>query len=313
MTRIRILPLLLGVALLPGAIIAQEPSPTTLARAERLTAAMEYDQAFEEGLAVCREKARDEDVAVLVAKSPEMFGGIVPGDEDWPKARNLYLDMLATGCAYSRAPAIDAFTQTLAATLSDEDMEALVTFYGTGLGQRFRRASHAANRAAGLASQPLPERDAAYEIYAAALNELLAGRQEPKHARTATHATPVAARPIPSADEAVALSDRVMQSVGGDVRGALDLLVAHSVIDPDQLDPLIDKLEESMPMADGRYGKVLDYELLRNDTIGDSVMRLMFLQRRERYAMNWQFVWYRGDGGWLLSGFRFADDLGHLF
>jgi len=162
------------IVLFPALAVAQGPSSTALERGDALMRAMEYREAFDDSLAVCREKVSAEDVAVLAAESPDTLGGVTPGDEEWPTVRNLYLDMLTKGCAYSREPAVEAFSRALAASLSEEDMDALIAFYATGLGERFRRASHAANRAGGLAAQPLPEAESAYEDYAAALGALVA-------------------------------------------------------------------------------------------------------------------------------------------
>lgn len=301
--------LVIGAALLP-AWAAEPAAPAD--RAEALARAMEFSAALDDSLAVCREKARAEDVSTLAAKSPESFGGIAPGHELWNEVSSLYLDMMAKGCAYATEPALAAFAGSLSVSLSDEDIDALIAFYDTPLGQRYVRASLAANRAAGLATHPLPEGKNAYEAYVSALTELLAANAAPMGTQSGDTGPPVA-RAIPSIDDAVALSDRVMQSVGPDPQAAFDLLRPHSIIAAAQMDDLAAKLGEAMPNAEARYGGVLDYELLRNDTIGDSVVRLMFMQRRELYGMNWQFVWYRGAEGWLLSGFRFGDDLGALF
>ncbi|WP_434946967.1 DUF2059 domain-containing protein [Luteimonas sp. SDU82] len=290
---------------------AAEPA-VPVDRAEALAKAMEFSEAFEDSLAVCREKARAEDISTLAANSPEAFGGIAPGHELWSEVSNLYLDMLAKGCAHATEPALAAFAGSLSVSLSDEDIDALITFYGTPLGRRYVRASLAANRAAGLATHLLPGSKNAYDEYVSALTELLAANAAPVGIQPdATR--PPDARPIPSIDDVVALSDRVMQSVGSDSQAAFDLLRPNSIIAAGQMDNLATKLGDAMANAEARYGSILDYELLRNDTVGDSVVRLMFIQRREFYGVNWQFVWYRGAGGWLLSGFRFGDDLGALF
>jgi hypothetical protein len=302
--------LLLGASLLPA--VAGEPGAATLARAKELASAMQYEVAFEESLAVCRENTETEDLEALAAKSPEIFGGIGPGDAQWPEVRSLYLAMLAKGCAYSRAPALEALYTALATALGDDDLDALIAFYDTGLGQRFVRASLVANRAATLASQRLPEADTAYEDYAAAVSSLLATSASPTNEAPDTGLAK-ATQAARSATEALALSDRTLQLVGQDPHSAIALLRPYSIIGAAQMDAIEDQLIDGMATAATQYGGIIDHELLRNDSIGDSLMRATFLQRRAHYGMSWQFLWYRAADGWVLSGFRFASDLGSLF
>jgi len=188
--------LLVCAASLPA--VAGEPSPETLARAEVLTRAMQYEYAFDDSLAVCREKVQAEDLATVFAKSPQAFGGISPDDAQWPEVRGLYLEMLAKGCSYARAPAVAGFADALATSLDAADLDALIAFYDTELGQRFLRASHTANRAAALASSRLPESETAYEDYAAALAALVAKRGSPATEPAATPVLASTVRALPS-------------------------------------------------------------------------------------------------------------------
>lgn len=307
----RLVALLLGASLLPA--LAGEPTVATLARAKDLTSAMQYEAAFDDSLAICREKTQQEDLEALAAKSPDIFGGIGPGDAQWPDVRTLYLDMLAKGCAYARAPALEGFSAALATSLDDDDLDALIAFYSTELGQRFVHASHSANRAAALASHRLPDAETAYEDYAAGLAKLLAARASPTSGASDTPLLAKATQVASSASEAMALSDRMLQKVGQDPQAALLLIRPYSIIAAAQMDAIEDQLLKGMSAAEAQYGEIIDHELLRNDSIGDSLMRATFLQRRTHYGMSWQFVWYRAADGWVLSGFRFASDLGSLF
>lgn len=45
-----------------------------------------------------------------------------------------------------------------------------------------------------------------------------------------------------------------------------------------------------------------DVELVRTETIGKSFLRLTYLDKFERHAMLWQFVFYRNADGWKLQG-----------
>lgn len=272
---------------------------------------MEVSRAYQDSVAVCVEKAEQQDVAADVAKTPGLLGGIVPGDSDWPEAKGMYIRMLKAGCAYDSAQPIEAFTKALGESLSPSEVDALIAFYRSELGRKFVQASLVANNASYRAATPSPEADGAYELFASDLEALVARR---KPAESPAGGQPRVVKAMASMDEAMALSNRMMKGiVGGDAREAIELGLPHSTIPAEQGEGLIQQIEQQKPTIDAGYGASVDYELVRNDTIHDSLIRAVFLHRFERHAMVWQFVWYRGKGGWVLSGLKYSADLPLLF
>lgn len=67
------------------------------------------------------------------------------------------------------------------------------------------------------------------------------------------------------------------------------------------------------PMLLARSGKSIGYELLRNDTVGDSLAQVIYLQRFEKHAMVWRFILYRGADGWTINSFKYVDDITSAF
>ncbi len=275
----------------------------------QLTEEMAYGQAFEDSQGVCRENVAAYDVEQSVSDTPNLLGGIKPGDPEWPEAKALYIKMAEAGCLFDGSAAEDALASTLADALSTSDLEALIAFYRSDLGGRFRQASLAASTAANRAAKPLTDPDAVYADFGEKIAALLARRDAPVEVLALR-----AASPADSADTAVLLSDRIMQHVtDGEVREGLQLAKRHSIVPEADLDALIEHAEAQRPIMEARFGESLDYELLRNDSVGGSMIRVVFLHRFENHAVPWQFVWYRGGDGWLLSSFKFTDDVAALF
>lgn len=271
---------------------------------------MAVSKAYQDSISVCLEKAGQRDVEADVAKTPGLLGGIVPGDIDWPEAKALYARMLKAGCAYDSAQPIDAFTKALGETLSPAEVEALIVFYRSELGRRFVQASLVANNASYRAMVPSAEADGAYEAFASQLEALLARR---KPAELPTSDQPRVAQAMASMDEAVAASDRMMKGiVAGQAREAIEVGMSHSTIPAETGAALLQQIEQHKPTIED-YGASVDYELVRNDTIHGSLIRTVYLHRFERHAMVWQFVWYRGKGGWVLSSLKYSADLPQLF
>lgn len=273
----------------------------------QLAEEMAFAQAFDDAQAVCIDMAERHDVEQNVSEVPGLLGGVQPGDADWTEAKALYIDMLKAGCRYDKAVAEEAFAKALGQSMSASDMHALIAFYRSELGGRFLRASLAANIAANRAAQPTVDSKAAYATFEEQLGAFLARRKAPDESVGAVEGAD-------SADSAVAISDRIMQHVtAGQVREALALGKPYSIVPDAEIEALVKQLEQQRPILAARFGGSVNYELLRNDTVGDSLLRTVFLHRFEKHAMVWQFIWYRGNDGWVLTNFRFADDVSLLF
>jgi hypothetical protein len=55
------------------------------------------------------------------------------------------------------------------------------------------------------------------------------------------------------------------------------------------------------------YGKVLGYELIREEAFGDSVTRLVYLLKSEKHPTVWEFYFYKPESEWFLSNILFND------
>ena len=123
-----------------------------------------------------------------------------------------------------------------------------------------------------------------------------------------------AAEELPDSTVAVGLAETVVQRVStGDVRGGLELARPYLAVPTGQFDVLVGQLEMQGPLQAANYGKSIGYELLRNDTVGDSLMRTVYMQKFERHAVFWIFLFYRGGDGWLLSEVSYSDVLSSAF
>lgn len=115
---------------------------------------------------------------------------------------------------------------------------------------------------------------------------------------------------LKDSDATVALSDQVMRKAsGGDIRGAFELARPYVVIPQSEFDALLGQVELQLPMISGRFGKSIGYELLRNDTVGASLVQAVYIQKFEKHAMVWRFIFYKADTGWVLNSFKYVDDI----
>ena len=67
----------------------------------------------------------------------------------------------------------------------------------------------------------------------------------------------------------------------------------------------ISKTEEAF----GLYGKLHDYEIFDNYSVGSNVLVLTYLSRHDVQPLRWRFIFYRPDKTWSLINMGFDDVL----
>ena len=276
----------------------------------RVTEALGFDQTFDDGITICHEKMAKYDLDAAIKSNPQLLGGIQRGEPEFAEAEAAYLAMTATYCDYDLAIGKAAFARALDDHLTPTEADALVAFYATDLGQRFRKASLAANIAANRVTEPRIDTEQAGALFGEKIAALVARKAPPASHERVIGAT----QALPSADAAVALSDRIMQHlvVGKAVEG-FDLARPHAMVTKAQMDEFLQQVTTQQATWDARFGESTGYELLRNDTVGDSMIRTLFLHRFDEHAIVWYFIWYRGTKGWMLNRFVFLEDSTKLF
>lgn len=108
--------------------------------------------------------------------------------------------------------------------------------------------------------------------------------------------------------------DRVMVKVAtGDIEGGLKQLKPYAIVPPAEFDAMAGQVSLQLPAISQRFGKAIGYEFIREDSAGESVVRLLYLQKFERHAMRWRFLLYKGGDGWVLNTFAYDDRLQDVF
>lgn len=284
---------------------AAEPTPGQV-----LTDLIGLAQTYDVGEEVCMEMAKQVDVEKQVANTPDLLGGIKPTDPEWVEARALYVKLYQSGCRHDKAAAAEAFARALDESQSVADLEALIALFRSDLGVKLREASLVANSAAYRATMQTGTSEDAYDAFGEGIAELVTKRKP----SPAPESIPKSVRALPDASTAVALSDTIVKAiVAGRAEEALETAKPYSSAPDAQFNAMIEQVKQQWSGVASRFGGSLDYELVRNDTIGDSLTRTVFMHRFERGAIIWLFSWYRGTDGWVLINLRFADDATLLF
>ena len=94
---------------------------------------------------------------------------------------------------------------------------------------------------------------------------------------------------------------------GGDCVAAYDGLLAGTRLDTqtEKKSDFVSRTQEAF----GIYGKLTDWEIFDNYSIGNNVIVLTYLSRHGVQPLRWRFIYYRPDKTWGLINLGFDDVL----
>lgn len=122
------------------------------------------------------------------------------------------------------------------------------------------------------------------------------------------------AETLPTLAAAMEITDKAMNKVaGGDLEGGLKLLKPYLVIPPAEFDAMLGQATLQLPAISKRFGNSVGKEFIREDRVGDSLVRFIFIQKFEKTVIRWLFFYYKTPAGWVLNTFKYDDSLQLLF
>ena len=93
---------------------------------------------------------------------------------------------------------------------------------------------------------------------------------------------------------------------GGKISEAYDQLFEGSLI-PDQKPQAVNELKKQTTSGLPMYGKIIGIEKLREEKIGTSITRLVYILKSELHPTIWEFYFYKPKDTWFLTNVIFND------
>jgi len=119
---------------------------------------------------------------------------------------------------------------------------------------------------------------------------------------------------IPDKAAARAICDRAMEKIlVDDVSGAFDLLKAELGAALPEMDALVMQTVTQRSVAASRFGKAIGVAFIKEEEVGDIVLRLTYVEKRSNHGYRWQFTFYKPNDRWLFDGVKWDDRLVGLF
>jgi hypothetical protein len=110
------------------------------------------------------------------------------------------------------------------------------------------------------------------------------------------------------------MCEEVMGVLGdGGVDEAFEKLASYWVFGESEFDNFHLQTTKQMDLVEPRFGKAVGYQLVKEEMIGKTIMKCTYLQKFERHALRWTFLFYRPVDRWLLNTFEWDDEVAQLF
>jgi len=124
---------------------------------------------------------------------------------------------------------------------------------------------------------------------------------------------PTLAADLSDASEVRKVADSAMQLVrSNDIPAALNSFKPFWSLPPAEIDVGVSKIVDQRKAIATRYGKPVGVQFLDQKSVGDTVIRLQYLEKFENHFIRWQFYFYKPTSRWQFNSFNMDDQIRDL-
>ena len=119
-------------------------------------------------------------------------------------------------------------------------------------------------------------------------------------------------KPLPGEPRQVA-DDAMKYVAADDMKSLFSLIATHMPMDRESLDKIRDSSIDQRKKIPSVLGKSLGTALIRECRLTDFLVRLVYVEKREKNVIRWQFIFYKARNVWTMSSFIWDDNMNSLF
>ena len=93
----------------------------------------------------------------------------------------------------------------------------------------------------------------------------------------------------------------------------IDLFKPYTILKESDLNVIKTQIESKLQTIESNYGICVGYELVFNEQIGESLLKIIELQKYDKYALRWNMVFYNNGEEWKLVNISYNDNIIDLF
>jgi len=114
--------------------------------------------------------------------------------------------------------------------------------------------------------------------------------------------------------DARALTESVMKLVAVDkIDDAFQVLKPYWHLGPGELETSVMKTVSLRNTIADRFGPTTGYAFVREDALGDFLLRYIYVEKRKNHPLRWTFIFYRGESDWAVDAASWDDNVTQLF
>ena len=119
---------------------------------------------------------------------------------------------------------------------------------------------------------------------------------------------------LKSESELRPFAESVMKHVGvNNLTAAFKQMQPYVVISESEFQTAVLSSKSQREQYGARYGNAVGYEYIEQKKVGDSLLRITFIEKTDKHALPWTFYFYKSSKGWILNSFSWSDKVQALF
>ena len=93
----------------------------------------------------------------------------------------------------------------------------------------------------------------------------------------------------------------------------VDLIKPYTVLKDSDLNVIKTQIQAKLPAIEASYGICVGYELVFKEQIGESLLKIIELQKYKKYALRWNMIFYNNGEEWKLVNLSYNDNINEIF
>jgi len=99
----------------------------------------------------------------------------------------------------------------------------------------------------------------------------------------------------------------------GEISKGFDLMAEITNIPLVEFKSIRNRYKLQLPIIKERFGKSIGYEYIKTSSIGNSLMKITYIQKFQKHMMVWNFYFYKPEKEWRLNAFYTVDKIEMVF
>jgi hypothetical protein len=109
-------------------------------------------------------------------------------------------------------------------------------------------------------------------------------------------------------------TDKIIEMVAkGEIKKAINTTKPYATISEAEIQAAIQNSETQRIQLAERYGTPIGFEFIGQKKVGQSLIRIIYLEKLEKQAIIWAFYFYKAKSGWVINSFVWDDQINLIY